>query len=247
MLLNTLIVNPRLRSPWAAIDLGIPIAKRFWLKYASIWLVLAIPVFLLSIFLLSDDLLWLSVLIVWWFKPVFERPILYMLSKHLFGQPVTIRETLKNYKEWLSIGWIYSITLRRFSFARSFLMSVTLLEKLTGKAYSQRTGILSSKGGSEAFWLTTTLVHVEMFLPLALFTLITFFYPILNFDELISLEQSQYIILLTNSISVLTMAVVAPFYVSSGFMLYICRRIELEAWDIEICFHDLANKLWENK
>jgi hypothetical protein len=243
MLLNTLIIDPRLRNPWAAIDLGTPIAKQHWLRYCCMWLLLAIPVFLLSLFLLDDSLLWLSGIIVWWFKPLFERPILYMLSKHLFGQSIGIIETLRNYKEWLSTGWIYSITVRRFSFARSFLMSVTLLERLTGKQYSQRVGVLSSKGGSEAFWLTLTLLHVEMFLPLALFTLTTFFFPLFRIDEIFTIEHSQFITVLTNIVSVVTMAVVAPFYVSSGFMLYIGRRIELEAWDIEICFHDLAKKL----
>ena len=245
MLLNALMINPRLRRPWAAIDLGMPIAKRFWFTYVSIWLVLVIPVFLLSTFLLLGDFLWLSSILVWWLKPVFERPILYMLSKHLFGQTITIRETLKNYKEWLSTGWIDGITLRRFSFIRSFSMSVTLLEKLNGKAYSQRIDILSSKGGGAAFWLSTTLVHVELFLLLALFASITLFYPLLNVDDFFYFEQYQYFILLINTFSVLAMAVVAPFYVSGGFMLYICRRIELEAWDIEICFRDLASKLSE--
>ena len=41
---------------------------------------------------------------------------------------------------------------------------------------------------------------------------------------------------------VLIMAAVAPFYCAGGFMLYISRRIELEGWDIEICFREwMAN------
>ena len=38
----------------------------------------------------------------------------------------------------------------------------------------------------------------------------------------------------------LAMVLVAPVYATSGFALYISRRIELEAWDIEIKFRDMA-------
>ena len=39
---------------------------------------------------------------------------------------------------------------------------------------------------------------------------------------------------LASWVSLFTMAMLAPFYVSCGFMAYINRRIVLEGWDIEI-------------
>lgn len=38
------------------------------------------------------------------------------------------------------------------------------------------------------------------------------------------------------------MTLVLPFHSMAGFALYLNRRIELEAWDIEISFHNLANR-----
>src|SRR5690606_474730 len=40
----------------------------------------------------------------------------------------------------------------------------------------------------------------------------------------------------------IAMALVSPFYVCCGFMLYINRRTWLEAWDIELTFRQLATK-----
>ena len=39
----------------------------------------------------------------------------------------------------------------------------------------------------------------------------------------------------------------APFTVSCGFMLYISRRVELEAWDIELGFRNLNARLMAEK
>jgi hypothetical protein len=39
------------------------------------------------------------------------------------------------------------------------------------------------------------------------------------------------------------MAVVAPIYVAAGFALYLNRRVELEAWDIELGFRRLAQRV----
>jgi len=41
------------------------------------------------------------------------------------------------------------------------------------------------------------------------------------------------------AIDLLVMSVIAPFYVAGGFALYLTRRSELEAWDIEISFRRL--------
>jgi hypothetical protein len=41
---------------------------------------------------------------------------------------------------------------------------------------------------------------------------------------------------------ILAMALVMPFHCMAGFALYLNRRIELEAWDIEISFRNLASR-----
>ena len=41
----------------------------------------------------------------------------------------------------------------------------------------------------------------------------------------------------------LATALLAPFWASCGFMLYISRRIELEAWDLELGLRALNQRL----
>ena len=70
MQLNRLIINPRVRQPWAAIDLGVlSLAKKHWRHYLA---GLSLHYFYTPLMLLFYDSVWL-ILIVWWFKPVFER------------------------------------------------------------------------------------------------------------------------------------------------------------------------------
>jgi hypothetical protein len=40
--------------------------------------------------------------------------------------------------------------------------------------------------------------------------------------------------------AIVAMTLVMPFHTMAGFALYLNRRIELEAWDIEISFRNLA-------
>ena len=43
------------------------------------------------------------------------------------------------------------------------------------------------------------------------------------------------------------MSVIAPFYVAAGFGLYLTRRSQLEAWDIELGFRNLAKRLQKRR
>jgi hypothetical protein len=40
--------------------------------------------------------------------------------------------------------------------------------------------------------------------------------------------------------TLLAMSLIAPFYVAGGFALYLNRRVELEAWDLELNFRRIA-------
>jgi hypothetical protein len=47
--------------------------------------------------------------------------------------------------------------------------------------------------------------------------------------------------------AILAMAMAMPFHSMAGFALYLNRRIELEAWDIEINFRNMASSLASNR
>ena len=245
MQLSDLIINTRLRSPWSALDLGLLIAKKYWLLYVSVWLIVATPIFLVLMFSLEQQYFWIVMTVIWWLKPLFERPIVYLLSQHMFAQSRSIKQVFADWKKWLLPGLFWSLTLRRFSPSRSFLMPVILLEGLKGNRYNKRVSVLSAKGGSQAFWLTTVFIHIEYFITFALLIIIANFASLNLFENIATGDYGLGFEWLFNGITLVTMAIAAPFYSASGFALYLARRIELEAWDIEICFREMAMEAFQ--
>ncbi len=240
MQLDKLIVETRVRSGWSAIDLGIKFARSFWLRAVLLYLTLAIPVFCLAL-LLGGNSEFLTVLILWWLKPVFERPILYMVSRELFSEPMSFTRILKEALVWLKPSFFWIITWRRFSIYRGMTAPIMLLEQPTGSSYSARANVLGTKMSSEAMWLNVVLSHLESFLLFAFIAVIALFFPASSeiiYDYFVVDESNQLINIFYAGLYLLAIVIIAPFYVTAGFMLYISRRIELEGWDIEITFRN---------
>ncbi|MFA0809764.1 DUF4129 domain-containing protein [Microbulbifer epialgicus] len=245
MQLKDLAVRARLRSPWESIDLGILLARKYWLPLFLVWLLPAA--------LLLGALAWLfpgspgwSLFAVWWLKPVFDRLPLFIVSRALFGSPVSAPAALKQFFTQNRHDWLAWISIRRLSPTRSFDMPVTMLEQSRGTKRSARIDVLHRKHSGAATWLTLTGFHLESFFLIGAFTLIYLFIPeqvaeTIDWQPLfrgdtLALEWAS------NTLYLFIMAAVAPFYIVSGFCLYIGRRIELEGWDIEIQFRDLAER-----
>ena len=74
---------------------------------------------------------------------MFERLPLHILSKALFGETPSLRESLKAFPGLLRQQWLASLTWRRLSTARSFDLPVQQLEGLDGRARKQRLVTLS--------------------------------------------------------------------------------------------------------
>lgn len=245
MRLDNLIVETRVRSGWAAIDLGIVLGRLFWVRGVMLYLVLALPVFVLTRFVAETHPV-LPYFILWWCKPLFERPILYFLSRELFNEEVGFWKVLRRWRDWFwpGLGWI--LTIRRISVARGMYAPISLLERPDSSSYGKRASVLGSKYASESTWLTVVFYHLESFLAIALLVLLTIFFPDqikINFALFNELQENN---VYTDLGFLLTMAIVAPFYTAAGFMLYISRRVELEGWDIEICFRDWMNDFKPN-
>jgi len=238
MQLDKITIETRVRSAWSAIDLGICLARRFWLRSVLLYLTLAIPVFgLILLASPSPESLW-PYFILWWFKPIFERPILHMMSRELFSEPMSYRKVINEFWLWIKPAFFWVTTWRRLSIYRGMSAPIMLLEQPKGGDYSKRASVLVSKSSSEALWLTVVFYHIEQFLFVALLALIAMFFPTWIMDNWGSVSGDHYIAAITNGTMLIFMALIAPFYVAGGFMLYICRRIELEGWDIEIVFRN---------
>ncbi|MDP5209672.1 hypothetical protein [Microbulbifer sp. 2205BS26-8] len=245
MHIENLTVRARLRAPWESIDLGTALARQYWLPLFLVWLLPAALLLASLAWLLPEHPGW-SLFAVWWLKPVFDRLPLFMISRALFGAPVSALAALKQFFAQNRRDWLAWITLRRLNPTRSFDMPVTVLEQSSGAVRSARLGVLHRKHASAATWLTLTGIHLEGLFLIAAFILIYLFIPeqvAANIDWLPILRNDTLgLEWLSNVLYLFIMAAVAPFYIVSGFCLYIGRRIELEGWDIEIQFRDLAER-----
>ncbi|WP_409299282.1 DUF4129 domain-containing protein [Pseudomonas sp. KCJK8993] len=243
----SVVIRPR--NAWEAMDLGLLLGQRHRGLLMTSWAIVSLPVFALLSLLLWE---WpsLALLLFWWLKPAFERLPLFILSKALFGDTPSLGQALRQWPRLLKPQLLASLTWRRLSMSRSFLMPVMQLEGLSGDARQQRLGVLLQRNAGAARWLTVIGVHLESALWIGLMAL---FYLLLpqqveldwNWQTLIVATQQDWLWLehLTNAFYALVLVVWEPLYVACGFSLYLNRRTELEAWDIELVFRRLRQRL----
>ena len=249
MRLTDASVAIRPRSAWEAVDLGVLLAKQHAGLLMLSWALVTVPIFALLCLLLWDYPS-IAVLIFWWLKPAYERLPLYILSHALFGATPSLKQALKALPGLLKPQLLASLTWRRLSPTRSFDLPVMQLEGLSGKARSQRLIVLGQRDAGGASWLTIVGVHLEMAL---WFGIISFVYMLLpaqmeldwTWDSLINAASGEWLWLehLSNLTYVLLLILWEPIYVACGFTLYLNRRTALEAWDIELVFRQLRQRL----
>lgn len=247
MNLERLCIKTHLRTHWQAIDLGFLFARQWYFVLWALWsipfTIVAIP---LTIFL--KDHLTVAAVILWWLKPLFDRAPLYFASRVLFSEKLTISSTLKQFYRINKLDWLPWLSLRRFNLTRSFDLPITQLEQLTGSQRRLRLKTLHGRGNGSAVALTFASVLFEVTLYFGCLFLIAVLVPDqVNFNLFASVDSSDYWFgILDHCLMIMSMTVVAPFYISAGFMLYINRRIELEAWDIEIQFRKMSAQYSKN-
>lgn len=252
MKLTDLNIQVRQRSAWEAIDLGFAFVQQHWkvlmLPYFLLLLLIALCVWLL----LPEAYLPFAGFIVWWFKPLFDRLLLYILSRQLFNETTRLEKAFSALPQLIrQTGLFSALTYRRFSWSRSYVLSMWQLEGLRGKPLKERKELMYLQGHSNALWLTLGCIHLEFIVVLSLYALILMFDPtgaawehIKNlFRGDVDMDTQYWRMLLDFTFYLLAILVIEPFYVAAGFMLYINRRTQLEAWDIEIAFRNLGERL----
>ena len=127
MLVDTLAVRLRPRTPNEAIDLGVRLCQSAAPAVWRCYLVAAVPVIALA--LASTELIgWWATFVMWWMKPWLDRTILFVLSRAAFGQPTTVGDLWRS--QW-RVWWrpfLFTVTVRRLSLWRSLTEPVYLLE-----------------------------------------------------------------------------------------------------------------------
>lgn len=238
MKLEQLIFQARPRKPWEAVDLGFKLVHVFWRSLFLSWVALSLPVFILCLILLPGQEYLATVM--WWLKPLFERSQLYVLGNGIFGKQQTFGQAVRAFPTYALRQIIPALTWRRLSPTRSFDLPVSQLEYLNGARRAARLQVLHASHSGVAGWLTVILVHVESILLLAVLTGIAMMVPAtveLGWYEIVTEH-----VWLFNLVYFLVFSLVAPFYIACGFALYLNRRIELEGWDIELGFRQIAEQ-----
>jgi hypothetical protein len=240
----------RMRGHWEAVDLGAAMVRTWWLPVYGAWLAIVIPIALAANVIF---LAWPSVafFLVWWLKPLYDRVVLSVVARAVFGDIPSLRATLANFKVDVLrsdlVGGLF--TLRRFDLSRTFNLPVSQLEGQRGSAARNRERVLGRQSGNQASGLIIACALFETMLVLSLTAVIDLFTPAAlhaetnlpaAFRYLWGGEAQLWAQLLTNALFVTAMSVVEPMFVASGFALYLNRRTTLEAWDLELGFRVMA-------
>lgn len=242
----TLAVRPR--NPWEAMDLGIRMVQHWAKPLYRVWLLSFFPIILLSVALMWGKIEFAPWLI-WWLKPLYDRVLLHFLSHAVFGEYPSLGQSLRALPSlWLNVPSLNALLFGRFDSLRSFSLPVTQLEGLRGKARRERLSLLKRKVASPAQTLTTIGIHLEMVIYLSGFTLLYLMLPQHSTEQpwlsnWLGVPESEIFSSLSFIFYCIAVAILEPFYVACGFALYLNRRTQLEAWDIELDFRRLSKRL----
>ena len=248
MELSRLAVRLRPRGGWEAMDLGFHMARTWWRPVWGTWCAVFVPTALL-LHLLFWEYPGIAMAITWWLKPVFDRFVLHVVSRAVFGVPPGVRETLGAWRQVLSPGLVAALTLQRLSLARSFTLAVPQLEHQTGAAGRARRNALGRRLRGYAIWLTSTCSFFELFVILSVGIGLQLLAPGaqsegLDFERLFAGRGEEGAWSWTNSVPwCIAITAIEPFYVCAGFALYLNRRAILEGWDIELQLRRLDERL----
>lgn len=250
MRIESLTVALRPRTAWEAVELGTALVRRHAGAIWAPYLLLTLPLFVaVNAAAWALDRLWLAALLMWWLKPLFDRVPLYVLSRAVFGDVPSTRQTLRAQLRWGARWWLPYLTWRRLSPARSLYLPVDLLEGGRGTEARQRRSALGAPVYGVAALLTLVCVNFEFALNLGIAAGAAIFIPSEYLADTAQgawqalLAKASWIQLATNALAWVSVCVIEPFYVGAGFGLYLNRRTEIEAWDIEIVFRRLRARL----
>jgi hypothetical protein len=224
----------RPRAIWEGCDLGIRLMQSNLGSTYSCYLMVALPLFALC-FATYDMAPWLPAMLIWWSKPWLDRTLLFVLSRALFGLTTTPPEVWEAQRTVCWAQWLETLTLRRLSASRSFTQPVRQLEGLTGKARAARIRQLAARHRGVARAMTQAFAAAELALLVSLIALGLWLTPKhadTSWAAILVGAAKPQAVALTLSYAA-AVAFVEPFYVAAGFGMYLNRRVELEAWDIE--------------
>jgi len=232
----------RRRSAWEAADSGVLLWRS---NFTCLIPFFAVPVWIFAgcLSLLPDNLVYLSCLILWWLKPLFDRLVLHVISVRFFGSQAAhhTKELLRGLFGTLCRALPGDLLWRRFNPGRAAYTAVRVLERGANKLFQQRKKALVSGGLGFCSLIGVLCLILEGML---LFGEVLFAILV---SEMVFPAGSPF---LQNDSAVFDILFFAAFcfnyvlveslYVCMSFGLYINSRVELEGWDLQIMFRKFA-------
>ena len=252
MRLEDLTAELRPRSDWEAVDLGLALARRDFWRLLGCWWLGMLPMLLVTFaFLRTNPLLLLF--LCWWWIPVASRLVLFVLSRHLFGEVPSWKSILREWPRACVRRFGFRMLWARFSPWRPLTMAVEDLEGLRGKNYAARVRLLLRRGDSTVVMLALWRGALTVWMALAILGTAEMFLPAGEserwavaldewsgrswFDMPPSLAWTGILSML------LSMSLVDIFSTGAGFGIYVNHRTWIEGWDVELAFRRLGNRL----
>ena len=251
MELERISVVLRPRTPREAIDLGAAMLRGNAAAVWSAWFAFTLPVFVscnaLGVLL---GLPWLGLVMVWWLKPLFDRVPLYVLSRAVFERTPGWRETLRGQRRWNWRSTLAALSWLRIDSNRALRLPMELLEGAPRKQRVARWKVLRRRIVADASLLTYGCLQFELVLFLSVWLLALLLIPdewrppsLSGFFRHDVHDASTMWVLLGAAVAYLAMSAIEPLYVACGFALYLNRRTQLEAWDIDLAFRRMRTRL----
>jgi hypothetical protein len=233
MRIDAIALTLRPRSMWEGCDLGVQLLHFSMRSVYACYLAVAVPVFLVCLATYPLEP-WLPALLVWLAKPWLDCTILFALSRALFGESTALADLWAAREQVLRPN-LLTLLLMRLSTSRSFKLPILQLEGLSGRAQRDRVRQLTARHRGVARAMTLAFANAELALCSSVLMLRVMLAPhVLGFGSgwLSDLGTGQAGLISSIAYAV-AVAFLEPFYVAAGFGLYLNRRVELEAWDIE--------------
>lgn len=247
MELEKISIELRPRSGWEAIDLGFRMARHWAGPLWRVWFAVFVPVSLALLWAFPEHPMLASALI-WWLKPVFDRYLLHVLSRAVFGEVPSVAQTLAASKSILRPGLFWSLLSRFWDFRRSFNLPVTQLEQQTGRPARQRRNLLNQRAGGYALGLTFVCMHFEWVVIIGLAGMNMLFATDVQWQSESPsgspfLAWANEVWTLQDAVMyLLAISLIEPLFVAGGFALYLNRRVTLEGWDLELAIKRMSAK-----
>lgn len=235
MQLDALALKLRPRTGLEACDLGVRLCQAAGASVFPGYLAVLLPVAALAL-ATRDIATWVPAVALWCAKPWLDRTVLFALSRAAFGQRTTLKDLWRHRRQVLLHQLPSTWVGRRLTPWRAFTQPVHQLEGLRGRPLRERARLIRQRRTTTATGVTCLFFLVEQILFVALTSLAFWFAPrgyAPTVATLFAGTSPAWVGVLLDGAYAAVIALLEPFYVAAGFAMYLSRRAELEAWDLE--------------